>query len=116
MKRLGSDCVYLDISHKSPDFLLNHFPTVKARCLELGIDISRDPIPVVPAAHYTCGGVMVDTNGCTDISNLYAIGETSFYSTTPFENLSLSGALQFAPFTDFRARRGYKLDDLIGKR
>ena len=78
MKRLGTDCVYLDISHKSPAFLLNHFPTVKARCLELGIDICRDPIPVVPAAHYTCGGVMVDTNGKTDISNLYAIGETSF--------------------------------------
>ena len=78
MKRLGSDCVYLDISHKSPEFLLRHFPTVKARCLELGIDISRDPIPVVPAAHYTCGGVMVDTHSRTDIANLYAIGETSF--------------------------------------
>ena len=78
MKRLGSDCLYLDISHKSPDFLLNHFPTVKARCLELGIDITRDPIPVVPAAHYTCGGVMVDHNGATDVAGLYAIGETAF--------------------------------------
>ena len=78
MKRLGSDCLYLDISHKSPEFLLNHFPTVKARCLELGIDITRDPIPVVPAAHYTCGGVMVDHNGATDVEGLYAIGETAF--------------------------------------
>lgn len=78
MKRLGLDCVYLDISHKSPDFLLHHFPTIKARCLELGIDITRDPIPVVPAAHYTCGGVMVDSRGRTDVRNLYAIGETSF--------------------------------------
>ncbi|MCP3906952.1 MAG: L-aspartate oxidase [Oceanicoccus sp.] len=78
MKRLGSDCVYLDISHKSPEFLLHHFPTVKARCLELGIDITRDPIPVVPAAHYTCGGVVVDSRGRTDVANLYAIGETSF--------------------------------------
>jgi L-aspartate oxidase len=78
MKRLGLDCVYLDISHKSPQFILDHFPTVKARCLELGIDITRDPIPVVPAAHYTCGGVMVDFEGRTDVKNLYAIGETSF--------------------------------------
>ncbi|UTF61428.1 L-aspartate oxidase [Gilvimarinus sp. DA14] len=78
IKRLGCDCVYLDISHKSPEFLSEHFPTVKARCLEYGIDITRDPIPVVPAAHYTCGGVVVDSNGQTDLENLYAIGETSF--------------------------------------
>ena len=78
MKRLGSDCVYLDISHKSPEFLLEHFPTIRARCLELGIDISREAIPVVPAAHYTCGGVMVDQHGRSDIPGLYAIGETSF--------------------------------------
>ncbi len=78
MKRLGSDCVYLDISHKSADFLLHHFPTVKTRCFELGIDITRDPIPVVPAAHYTCGGIVVDQHGRTDIDNLYAIGEASF--------------------------------------
>ncbi|MEH6570774.1 MAG: L-aspartate oxidase [Halioglobus sp.] len=77
MKRLGSDCIFLDISHKSPEFLEGHFPTIKARCLELGIDITAEPIPVVPAAHYTCGGVVVDTDGCTDVDGLYAIGETS---------------------------------------
>lgn len=78
MKRLGSDCLYLDISHKPVEFLEQHFPTVKARCLEYGIDISKDPIPVVPAAHYTCGGVVVDNRGQTDLQQLYAIGETSF--------------------------------------
>ena len=77
IKRLGLDCVYLDISHKSPAFIAQHFPTIQRRCAELGVDITREPIPVVPAAHYTCGGVVVDTHGLTDLANLYTIGESS---------------------------------------
>jgi len=78
MKKRGLDCVYLDISHQPREFLLEHFPTIYARCLELGIDIAKRPIPVVPAAHYTCGGVMVDLAGRTDLAGLYAIGEVSY--------------------------------------
>lgn len=78
IKRLGIRHVWLDITHKSPEFIKEHFPTLYARLLELGIDITKDMIPVVPAAHYTCGGVVVDSNSQTDIEGLYAIGETSY--------------------------------------
>jgi L-aspartate oxidase len=77
MKKRGLDCVFLDISHKPADFVISHFPTIYRRCMELGIDITKEPIPVVPAAHYSCGGVMTDHTGRSDLANLYAIGETA---------------------------------------
>jgi L-aspartate oxidase len=77
MKKRGIDYVNLDISHQPPEFLKEHFPTIYARCLELGIDITKQPIPVVPAVHFTCGGIVTDLAGRTDLAGLYAVGETA---------------------------------------
>ncbi len=77
MKKRGLDYVDLDISHQPPEFLKEHFPTIYARCLELGIDLTKQPIPVVPAAHYTCGGIVTDLSGRTDLPGLYAVGEAT---------------------------------------
>ena len=77
MKRIGADYVYLDITDREPEFIRSHFPTIYQRLIELDIDMTKDWIPVVPAAHYTCGGVLVDLQGETDLAGLYAVGEVS---------------------------------------
>ena len=78
MKSNNLECVYLDISHKDESFIKEHFPNIYKRCLEFGFDLTKDPVPVVPAAHYTCGGVCVDKDAQTNIINLYAAGEVSY--------------------------------------
>jgi len=104
MKKHGLDCVYLDISHKPADWLRGHFPNIHARCLELGIDITRDPIPVVPAAHYSCGGIVTDLAARTDVPGLYAVGESACTGLHGANRLASNSLLECLVFGEAAAQ------------
>lgn len=114
IKRLGVDCVYLDISHKEPEFIRSHFPTIYQRLLELNIDITKAPIPVVPAAHYTCGGVVVDRESSTDLKNLYAIGEVAFTGLHGANRMASNSLLECLVYAKTAAENIIKLKERPG--
>ena len=98
MKKHGLDCVHLDISHQSPAFLQEHFPNILAHCASLGIDITKEPIPVVPTAHFTCGGVLTDLAGRTDLPGLYAVGEVAYTGLHGANRLASNSLLECMVF------------------
>jgi L-aspartate oxidase len=104
IKRLGLDYVHLDISHREPDFIRGHFPNIYERLIGLGIDITREPIPVVPAQHYTCGGVVVDLHGCTDAPGLYAAGEVTQSGLHGANRLASNSLLECLVFGEAASR------------
>ncbi|MFP5213841.1 MAG: L-aspartate oxidase [Acidobacteriota bacterium] len=121
MKKTGDDCVFLDISHQDSEFLKRRFPNINQKCLSLGIDITKDPIPVVPAAHYMCGGILTDTWGRTSIENLYALGEcacTGLHGANRLASNSLLEAMVYGHravedcSTRMKEWRGRKLPDI----
>lgn len=110
MKKRGLDCVYLDITHKGEEFIRAHFPNIHARCLELGIDIASEPIPVVPAAHYTCGGIISDLRGRTDVKGLYVAGEASCTGLHGANRLASNSLLECLVFAEAA------VNDILGRK
>ncbi len=115
MKRLGADNLYLDISHKPAEFIETHFPTIHARSMELGLDMRKEPLPIVPAAHYTSGGVMTGDHGQTDIPGLYAIGETSYSGLHGANRLASNSLLECLVFSELAVEHIVKRLDKIKK-
>ena len=111
MKLYGDDHVYLDVTHKDPEETRRHFPNIYAKCLSLGIDITRDYIPVAPAAHYLCGGIKVDLNGESSIKRLYAVGECSCTGLHGGNRLASNSLIEAVVYADAAARHAIDTKD-----
>ena len=113
MKKTGDDCMFLNISHKPADFVKKHFPTIYERCLKVGIDITKQPIPIVPAAHFSCGGIMVDNKARADIQGLYALGECAYTGLHGANRLASNSLLECVVYGHAAAKNILKhVDDV----
>ena len=111
MKQRGEDHVYLDVTHKDPEETMKHFPNIYKKCLSLGIDITKDYIPVAPAAHYLCGGIKVDLNGQSSIRRLYAIGECSCTGLHGGNRLASNSLIEAVVYADAAAKHSLSVMD-----